>query len=159
MQRDVKQNWNYKTLHTTGQRVVKLDDRLKRHFLDSIEEVDEFIDDHVVLGFDHMDDTSQCLQETNNIVEKYKWYRSELKIALGEGFEGIYKNREALTTKLRNYLRDLSARNRELKKLDRQKAAADLEKANQAAEHENWLWRSKTATMLWRSRRKGSLRS
>ena len=110
--------------------------KLKQHYLDSIERVEEFIEDHVVKEFDHMDDSGQCLQEFNIIAEKFKGYQSELKVALGEGFEGIYEDREAFTAKLRNYLRDLSAKIRELKKLYRQKATADLEKANKAAEQE-----------------------
>ena len=82
MQRDVEQNWDYRALHTSGQKVVKPDDmsdidRLKQHYLDSIDEVDEFIEDHKVQEFDHIDEANLCLQEVNIIVEKYKSCQSE----------------------------------------------------------------------------------
>ena len=128
MQRDVKQNCDYRDLHTSGQKVVKPDDmsdidRLKQHFLDSIDEVEYCIEDHKIQELYHIDEANECLQEANNIVEKYKGLQSELKIDLGEKFEGVHDDREAFTTKFRGYLRGLSARSRELKKQDRQKAS------------------------------------
>ena len=55
MQREVKQNWDYKALHTSGQRVikpVKMTDRFKQNELNCIDDLDAYMEDNNVQDID-----------------------------------------------------------------------------------------------------------
>ena len=144
MQRSVKKDWDYRELHTSGIKVVKpvrMSDivKLKQQNLDCIDDLDEFIEDHNVQGFDHIEEADEQLKVVNIFIVNFKKSQSELKIALGDQYdEGAEEKRKHYTEIYRRYIRDIGTRRRELVKLNR---ASDLElvRLKQLFDHEKNL--------------------
>ena len=121
---------DYKKLHTSGNKVVKLvrmSDivRLKQQNLNCIDDLDEFIEDHNVREFDHSDEADEQLKVVNTFIANFKKSQSELKIALGDQYDdGAEVKHKHYTDKYRMYTRDIGTRRRELVEFER---VSDLE--------------------------------
>ena len=90
MQRSVKQDWDYRILHTSGESVIKLvkmTERLKQNDLDCVDEMDAYIEDHNVQHIDDIDEAKESLKEFSIIVARFKECQTELKLALGDKYE------------------------------------------------------------------------
>ena len=126
MRRTVKLDLDYKILHTSGEKVVKpvkMTERFIQNELDCIDDLDAFIEDNNVQDLDEIDEAAVSLNEFEKIVVIYNECHTELKLALGDKYQGAYGGR-AYTANSRRYIRDLKIRSKELRKLER--AIADV---------------------------------
>jgi len=133
MCRRVKENWDYKLLHTSGIKVVKnMSEQLKQNELDAVSDITDYIEDHNEQDFERSLEVIQTIKEFEDLVARYKMCTTELKLALGSKYEDTYAGREEFSKTNRRYLRNLRIRARELDRESEQqaeeKAAAHEEK-------------------------------
>ena len=138
MRRTVKLDWDYKILHTSGEKVVKSVEMTERFIqieLDCIDDLDAFIEDNNVQDLDEIDEAVVSLNKFEQIVARYNECHTELKLALGDKYQVAYGGR-VYTASSRRYIRDLKTRSKELRKIERQKTAELEDKAQKQAAEE-----------------------
>ena len=138
MHRKAKLNIDYKILHTSGKKVIKnnMTDKLIQEDLDVILDLDEYIEDHNPHLLEHPSEVENVIGKFITLFEKFKKCQSDLKLALGEDYEGKYSGRNETRKTFRKYLSVLETRGKELRreKETREATLAAEEKAREAKE-------------------------
>ena len=101
MNRREKLNFDYKILHTSGLKVIKnnMTEQLVQEDLDSVTDLDEFMEDHNPQDLETKDEAESIIAEFKTYVERFKRCQSELKIALGDGDGDKYSGRVKISEK------------------------------------------------------------
>ena len=123
MNRRVKLDLDYKILHTSGLKVVKnMTEKLVQEDLDSVTDLDEFMEDHSPQDLETKEEAENVIAEFKTYMERFKRCQSELKVALGESYGDKYSGRENSKRTFRKYLRELETRAKELRREERTRA-------------------------------------
>ena len=83
MHRKAKLDLDYRILHTSGEKVIKImTEKLVQEDLDSVSDLDEFMEDHNPQDLETKDEAENIIAKFEKIMERFKRCQSELKVAL-----------------------------------------------------------------------------